>query len=383
MSRRMVVLLVDALGWEIASRAPAFAPSLTHRRRLDTVLGFSSGALPTLFTGRLPAEHGRFLMYRRAAGDTPFRGLGWMRAVPAPLRGSGRLTRILTRRTERAGVRGYFNLYDVPRQLLPEFDLAERDDIFAPGGLPGDSLWDSLARAGVRWRGWNWRTPEAANLAALEQRLLEGDETFLFCYTADLDAALHLQGSHGPEVRRRMAGYTEWIGRLERAAARRGDELWLTLLSDHGMVDVTRTADVLAALRALPVRWPRDYLAFFDSTMARFWWRTPGARERVRATLAGRGWGRWLADVELERAGALFPDRSYGDDLFLLDPGVLMVPSFMGRTPLAAMHGYDPSHPDMAALLWSNRPLPDGLRHLRDVRAHLEHEIGQLAREAA
>lgn len=379
----MVVLLVDALGWELASRSPGLAPSLVHRRRLDTVLGFSSGALPTLFTGKLPAEHGRFLMYRRATGSTPFEGLGWIRALPGLLRSSGRLTRHLTRRTTRAGVRGYFNLYDVPRHLLPEFDLAEREDIFAPGGLPGDSLWDTLARAGVRWRGWNWRTPEAENFAALERRLAEGDERFLFCYTADFDATLHRQGSAGSGVRDMLAGYREWIARFERTAARRGDELWLTLLSDHGMVDVTRSADVMSALRALPVSWPRDYLAFFDSTMARFWWRTPGARERVRATLAGRGWGRWLADVELEREGALFPDRSYGDDLFLLDPGVLMVPSFMGRTPLAAMHGYDPSHPDMAALLWSNRPLPEGLRHLLDVRSHLEAEIGLLQQVAA
>ena len=383
MSRRMVVLLVDALGSELAGRAEGLAPSLPHRARLETVLGFSAGALPTLFTGRLPFEHGRFLMYRRAQEDSPFRGMGWTRALPAPLRRSGTLTRHLTRRVERRGVRGYFNLYEVPRELLPRFDLAERDDIFAPGGLPVDSIWDSLARGGVRWRGWNWRTPESESLAALEQRLREGDETFLFCYTADLDALLHHQGSGGAGVRDRLRRYTETLARLEAVAAARGDELRLFLLSDHGMVDVHRTADVMRALRALPVSWPRDYLAFFDSTLARFWWRTPGARERVRPALAGAGWGRWLADVELERAGALFADRRYGDDLFLLDPGVLMVPSFMGRSPVAAMHGYDPSHPDMAALLWSNRPIPPGVRHLRDVRAYLESEVRALEREAA
>jgi hypothetical protein len=383
MRRRLAVLLVDALGWELAGRAEGFAPSLVHRRRLDTVLGFSSGALPTLFTGRLPFEHGRFLMYRRAGSASPFQGMGWTRALPERARRSGTLTRFLTRSVERRGVRGYFNLYEVPRPLLPEFDLAERDDIFAPGGLPGDSIWDALARAGVRWRGWNWRTPESESLAELERALAEGDETLLFCYTADLDALLHHEGSSGAGVRERLRGYGAAITRLERAAAARGDELWLFLLSDHGMVDVTRTADVMSVLRPLPVGWPRDYLPFFDSTMARFWWRTPGARERVRAALAATGWGRWLADVELERAGALFPDRRYGEDLYLLDPGVLLVPSFMGRTPIAAMHGYDPSHPDMAALLWSNRPIPPEVRHLRDVRAHLEAEVSALLREAA
>ena len=44
MSTRMVVLVVDALGWNLASRAPGFARGLTQRRRIETVLGFSSGS---------------------------------------------------------------------------------------------------------------------------------------------------------------------------------------------------------------------------------------------------------------------------------------------------------------------------------------------------
>jgi hypothetical protein len=117
--------------------------------------------------------------------------------------------------------------------------------------------------------------------------------------------------------------------------------------------------------------------------MARFWWRGEAARAAVTAELAAEPGGRWLADDELERLGARFPGREYGDAIFLLHPGVLMVPSFMGRRPLAAMHGYDPSHPDMAALLWSNRPVPDAVRRLADVRGFLEAELDASAREAA
>ena len=60
-----------------------------------------------------------------------------------------------------------------------------------------------------------------------------------------------------------------------------------------------------------------------------------------------------------------------------------MVPSFMGRAPLAAMHGYDPSDPDMAALLWSNRPVPDSVRRLGEVRGFLEAELDAMLAEAA
>ena len=52
-----------------------------------------------------------------------------------------------------------------------------------------------------------------------------------------------------------------------------------------------------------------------------------------------------------------------------------MVPSFMGSAPVAAMHGYDPAHPDMAAALLSNRPVPESVRRLGDLRAFLEGEL--------
>jgi len=369
----MVVLLVDALGWNLASGTPGFGASLPHRRRLETILGFSSGALPTLFTGRSPAEHGRWLMYRRALDGTPFAGFGWLRLAPERVRRSWKLGRLLRRVVERRGVRGYFDLYEVPREQLEEFDLAERDDPFAPGGLPLDSLWDSLERRGVRWARWNWRSPEADNLAALIDRLERGDERFLFCYTAELDARLHAEGSGGAGVGARLDGYGRFLERACRAGAR-GGPIWLYLLSDHGMVDVTRTEDVIARLEPLSVRRPQDYLAFFDSTMARFWWRAPSARDAVRAALEGAP-GRWLDAATLEREGCRFPRAEYGDDVFLLDPGALMLPSFMGRDPVAAMHGYDPAHPDMAALLWSSRPIPEGVRRLADVRGFLESEL--------
>ena len=383
MRRRLAVLLVDALGWELAARTPGFAAMLPHRRRLETILGFSSGALPTLFTGRLPCEHGRWLMYRRASAGggsagLPFRGFRALALLPPRLRRSWRLTVHLTRLVARRGVRGYFSLYEVPRELLAEFDLAEREDIFAPGGLPGGSLWDAPGRLGLAWRGWNWRTPESESLEAVERALAAGPEDVLFCYTAELDAVLHREGARGAGVREYLARYDAWLSRVLGAAERRGEELWLYLLSDHGMVEVHGTVDVMGALRRLSCRWPRDYVPFFDSTMARFWWRSTAARDEVRAGLAGLRGGRWLGDPDLERAGALFPGRDYGEDVFLLDPGMLMVPSFMGSRPLAAMHGYDAAHPDMAALLLANRPVPGEVRHLTDVRGFLEGELARL-----
>lgn len=380
----MVVLFVDALGWRLAGARPGFASPLEHRREIETILGFSSGALPTAFSGRLPREHGRFLMYRIAGAEpTPFAGFGPLGWLPPRLQRSWRLRQWLTRRVAARGVRGYFNLYEVPPGELAHFDLAEKADLFAPGGLAVDTLWDALDRRGARWRGWNWRTPEARSLAELLACIETGDDDLLFLYTADLDATLHHEGSRGDGVRACLDRYDAWIARAFAAAARRGRPLWLYLCSDHGMVDVTETADVMARVDALPFRRGRDYVAFYDSTMARFWWRSDAARDAVRAALAADPRGRWLDAATLAREGADFPEREYGDDLWLLAPGVLLLPSFMGSRPVRAMHGYDASHPDMSALLASNRPLGAGVRHLADLRAFLEAELDALAAEAA
>jgi type I phosphodiesterase/nucleotide pyrophosphatase len=379
----IVVVLVDALGWTLAGRDPAFAPLLRERRPLATVLGFSSGALPTAFTGRTASEHGRWLMYQRARGRGVFSGFGALRWLPRRVRESARLTRLLDRIVAGRGVRGYFNLYEVPREELPAFDLPERDDIFAPGGLPCDSLWDVLERRGVAWRGWNWRTPEPLARAQALEELTAGRLDFLFVYSAVLDARLHHEGSHGAGVQACLSEWSAWFEAAAAAATRAGREPWLYLCSDHGMVDVRVTVDVMARVDALPFRRGRDYLAFFDSTMARFWWRESRARDAVLAALAAEPRGRWLTAEERAREGVAFADARFGEDVFLLEPGALLVPSFMGRGPVAAMHGYDPAHPDMVGILAANRPLPADVTHLAHLKRFLERELDAARGERA
>ena len=51
----IVVVLVDALGWEPVSEAAFLASVLPHRRPLETVLGFSAGAIPALLSGTSPS----------------------------------------------------------------------------------------------------------------------------------------------------------------------------------------------------------------------------------------------------------------------------------------------------------------------------------------
>ena len=106
-------------------------------------------------------------------------------------------------------------------------------------------------------------------------------------------------------------------------------------------------------------------------------------RARRGAFRARRRAARALADDdELRAEGALFEKRSTATTSSCCGRA-LLVPSFMGSRPVAGMHGYDAKHPDMTALLASNRELPADVRHLADLRGFLERELDALATEAA
>jgi hypothetical protein len=90
---------------------------------------------------------------------------------------------------------------------------------------------------------------------------------------------------------------------------------------------------------------PDDYLAVYDSTMARFWFFSDRARAQIVEHLHTVPCGGVLSDDELRELGVLFPDRRYGEVVFLLEPGWLLSNSDFngnGWRP-AGMHGY---HPD-------------------------------------
>lgn len=388
MSRpRIVVLLVDALGWEAVQMGvdgPWLGDLLPHRRPLETILGFSSGAIPALLTGSWPRQNGRWLMYRRAASDSPLTVARLFARLPERVRRSYRMSQLLHAAVARR-VRGYFALYDIPWSRLPLLDLPEVRDLYAPGAVPGHPSWfDDWTERRYAVRVWDWRTPEAENAAAFLSAAESDATDVLFWYTPAQDALRHRHGNEADEVRGHLRGLGETLRRAAEKLSARGPAPWVYVFSDHGMTDVVFHVDLMGEVQAAVAGTDgadsegRAWLAFYDSTLARFWWPDPDARRRLRplvqTRLAGLGAGHWLDDEECRRYGVDFPDRRFGEDIYLVRPGGLVVPSYMGHEPVRGMHGYRPEEPTSRAIFLSNRPVPDGVRHVVDVRAHLLEE---------
>jgi len=152
-----------------------------------------------------------------------------------------------------------------------------------------------------------------------------------------------------------------------RVASQHYDEVRLFICSDHGMATVHTHVDLMSRVEALGLKFGRDYTATYDSTMGRFWFHSPAARERITALLAQIPEGRILGKQELETLGCDFEGDQYGELIFLMNPGVLIVPSHMGLTPITGMHGYHPDDPDSDASLpccptWSLRAIRERSR---------------------
>ena len=61
------------------------------------------------------------------------------------------------------------------------------------------------------------------------------------------------------------------------------------------------------------------------------------------------------AKKNCEELRAYFPDRYFGETIFLVKEGILIVPSHMGERPIRAMHGYHPSEKHSYAALFTNQ----------------------------
>jgi hypothetical protein len=135
----------------------------------------------------------------------------------------------------------------------------------------------------------------------------------------------------------------------------------LYVFSDHGMANCDRHVNLMEKIEALPVKFGEDYVAVYDSPMARFWFLKPGVREVIEDRLKKIVEGRIIGEAELKELRAHFVDQRFGETIFLMDEGTLIVPSHMGERPIRAMHGYHPRDPQSYAALFTNQAVPESI----------------------
>jgi hypothetical protein len=369
-------VFIDALGWPVAE-GNAFLPELgAVRQPVRTVLGYSSGAVPTILTGLLPRQHGQWSFFYYAPRTSPFGFLRPLALLPHVLAANHRVRVPLSRQVKRLlGYTGYFSLYAFPFARLGDFDYCEKRDLFAPGGMPGvPTVFDALRPAGIAFHLSDWRASEDANLAAARAAVADPALRTTFVYLPALDGAMHLGGHAAAPTR--LERYAREIRTLQAEARRHHRRVVTRLFSDHGMAHVRRTADLKRVVEGDGLAYGRDFAVTYDSTMARFWWLREGVAEAMRERLEKLGVGRFLTREERHDLGIDFPGDRYGEDFFLCDPGVLVVPSDLGLKPIAGMHGYHPDDVDSDGVLLSDEALPVRVQRIDDLNTLMRADVG-------
>ena len=366
-----IIVLIDALGWKFLEGREFLSDLLPYRTPLKTVLGFSSGAIPAILTGLLPAQNGHWNLFYYDPEGSPFRWLRHLSFLPSRML-DNRLTRKLLKEMGRKML-GLGPLFDccVSPRLLPLFNWVEKQNIYDRGGISGaNSIFDLLAERGIPYRVYtyhHWNDEEILRQALKDVR--ESEARFFFVYLSEMDMVLHDHWKDPQQAEQKLDWYAERLRELFDSARKIDAEATLIVTSDHGMTPVRQRFDMIKQVESLGFSMPQDYLAVYDSTMGRFWFFSERVRQEFRALLNTLPCGRILPDDELQQLGILFPDRRYGEMIFLLHAGWLISASdfqVRGWTP-AGMHGYHPDDPYSDAVFLSHRQPPFEVRTIADV----------------
>lgn len=381
-----VFVLIDALGWKYLEGRSFLQEELPYRRPLRTVLGFSSGAIPTILTGVLPSQHGHWNLFYYDPKGSPFHWLRYFRFLPGGLL-DGRVPRKIVKELGRR-VLGMGPLFEcaVSPRLMPYFNWVEKRNIYDRGGITGaPSIFDQLADSAVPYRVYSYHHHSDEEIIRLSKNdIRSGEARFLFLYLSEMDMFLHMNCTSQERIEERLRWYETRLKEVFQEARAADANCEIALSSDHGMTPITSRFDLVKEISALGLQMPADYLAVYDSTMARFWFFSPEARRKIEDSLQGLPCGRMISDDEQKRFGIFFADRRFGETIFLLNPGTIIAQSDfngVGWHPVG-MHGYHPDDEYSDGVFLANARPAIEPESIADIHHYLAASVGLNLRTA-
>ena len=368
---------IDAFGWEVYQRNLFFLQDkIRDTHRLETILGYSSACDPSIISGLLPSEHRMWSSFYYSPHTCPYRWLRFLSILPKSLFNRGRVRYWMSQLIKKLHrFTGYFMIYNVPFNMLPFFDYCEKRSIWHEGLVQGKTIFNRLDAKGIPYYVHQSGTSDEARFTRLREQLSSGSIGFAYVSLGRLDALMHAKGNAGPQVTELLHWYDQQIRDTIATAETAYEEVSWYVFTDHGMHNTTGSYDLISEVEKLGLKHGKDYVAFYDATMGRFWTLTDKARTALTGLLSKHPQGRLLDDAELKKLGIFFEDRMYGDLIFLMNPAIQIVPSYMGSKRMPGLHGFHPSEADSCASLLSNRSLPDSLTRIHHIYRLMERDV--------
>jgi hypothetical protein len=313
------------------------------------LLAYSDGIRAAILTGCSPDKNGYWVRFWFGPNSSPFKIFrGWQmidRIEPFIMR---RGLRFLFSKGVMGPIGrtlGYADLdaFNIPLQVASFFDTP-RSNRVTTMRFPVASLPQILEINKLRLL--ELKTPEMG-LGTIRRELakIPPDCGTVLIDLHYLDSVAHFRGLDSAQYL-----YTlQWTDKLVRSLTSilsrslRGRLVETLVFSDHGMVNSCRYLDTMKRI-VCDHAFGSEYLVFLDSTMAHIWYLTQRGTKIAKGIFGSLPSGRFLDPEERKRMGIDFPDRRYGDDIYLLEPPYNFFPNFVSRLRPRAMHAYDPRH---------------------------------------
>lgn len=148
-----------------------------------------------------------------------------------------------------------------------------------------------------------------------EIKSIRSNKNMDYIYINELDKIAHKYGTFSEKT-------IKCLRKIDRKLKKINFDI---LFSDHGMMDINKVIKV-----------PESEICIIDSTLARYFGKKEEL-EKIKIKLPLKS-GRIIN----------WPDKKYGQLIFLANPGCLILPNFwQGNCPVKAMHGYDNYNKEM------------------------------------
>lgn len=326
---------------------------------LIPTFGFEPDA--AYIAGLFPDEADSGAQFWYYPDDSPFR---FMQHWPKWLSVLHGFPEKILRKMIRLGARAYsqsptLSTARIPFQLLKYFSFPMKCRMDQPGFVEGETVFDLLIKEGRPWFFHGiprYKVDMDSVIHHVDKELFPPAE-FAFIHIGDLDRKGHRYGPESEEIKKTLKKIDEGLRQIYEISKSRYEDIYMIIIGDHGMMEVTKHIDIWNQLNKLQLELEKDYLVFLDSTMCRFWFFTAKAKTLITELLNNVEEGHVLSQEEKDRYHLNYSHNKFGDVIFLLDPGVLIFPNFyQNYNPVKGMHGYSPETPEQQSTLIIHSP---------------------------
>jgi len=365
-NKKVVLILIDALRSDYITEEDApflyhFARKNKYYKNVTQSRSFCERA--EIFTGLSPRESGYFTAIGYSPDDSQYKDLkilgklSFFEKIFGKTRFfngiKNRLMRILTMK-----INVTMRSYSIPLKTLKYFALTEdkydlRDEkaFDGKGNIFKDCKNNGLEIYYDSFTALNFTKPtsDKSRLKMVEANIDSNFNLYL-TYIGVMDSIAHTYGPQSTERKSELKKLDHQLSEFYKNIIAKNKDTKFVFLGDHGMANVHTHVDVGKELSKIVTennfQLGIDYIYFLDSTMFRVWYLNSNASKIIDSSIRNNPLlnknGVFVDEEVAIKEEIPFPDKRYGDLLWMANIGVLIFPDFFHSVkPYKGMHGYD------------------------------------------